>query len=177
MEYKPKIVKARLHTAGKTYEDIKQELKGQGFTCKQMKAIVRQNNYFDGLVLYLSLWNYDNYESWHLWNWDDEVDEKVMLALYEAEQYHPTLRYKNDFEQFKKDWENREYDPGCSFTFPLDQAEVLEVIQEEEDNIDHEAAKRQVETSKDVQYRKQRRKRMGYKKRANKGNKYQRKYF
>lgn len=150
MEYKPKIVKARLHTAGKTYEDIKQELKGQGFTCKQMKAMVRQNNYFDGLVLYLSLWNYDNYESWHLWNWDNEVDEKVMLALYEAEQYHPLLRYKNNFEQFKKDWENKEYDPGCSFTFPLDQVEILEVIQEEEDNIDHEETKREVRRSENI---------------------------
>lgn len=150
MEYKPKIVKARLHTAGKTYEDIKQELKGQGFTCKQMKAMVKQNNYFDGLVLYLSMWNYDNYESWHLWNWDNEIDEKVMLAMYEAEQYHPLLRYKNNFEQFKKDWESKEYDPGCAFTFPLDQVEVLEVIQEEEDNIDHEETKREVRRSENI---------------------------
>lgn len=59
-QYLPLIVKARLHTGGREYEKIKQELKGQGFTCNQMKSMVREGNYFDGLVLYLSKWNWDN---------------------------------------------------------------------------------------------------------------------
>ena len=159
MDYKPKIVKAILHTGGKTYEQIKAELKGQGFTCKQMKAMVREHNYWDGLTLYLSLWNWDNHESWHLWNWEDKDDERVMLAIYEAEQYHPFPRYKDDFEQFKKDWKNKEYDPGASISFPLDSVEVLEVLQEEEDNIDHEAAQREVRKAENMRrdsYRRQR---------------------
>lgn len=163
-EYKPKIVKAKLHTAGKTYEDIKKELKGQGFTCKQMKAMVRQNNYLDGLTLYLSLWNYDNHEKWHLWNWEDNIDEKVMCALYEAEQYHPMPRYKNDFERFKTDWINGEYDPGCSFTLPLEQVEVLEVLQEESDNVDHSKVKREVERAKNANRDKRRKQRATKKK-------------
>ena len=137
MDYKPKIVKAILHTGGKTYEQIKAELKGQGFTCKQMKAMVREHNYWDGLTLYLSLWNWDNHESWHLWNWED----------------------KDDFEQFKKDWKNKEYDPGASISFPLDSVEVLEVLQEEEDNINHEAAQREVRKAENIRrdsYRRQR---------------------
>ena len=70
-QYLPLIVKAKLHTGGRDYEKIKEELKGQGFTCKQMKGMVREGNYFDGIVLYLSKWNWDNHESWHLYNWDD----------------------------------------------------------------------------------------------------------
>ncbi len=163
-EYKPKIVKAKLHTAGKTYEDIRKELKGQGFTCKQMKAMVRQNNYLDGLTLYLSLWDYDNHEKWHLWNWEDNIDEKVMCALYEAEQYHPMPRYKNDFERFKTDWINGEYDPGCSFTLPLEQVEVLEVLQEEADNVDHSKVKREVERAKNAHRDKRRKQRATKKK-------------
>lgn len=53
-QYLPLIVKAKLHTGGRDYEKIKEELKGQGFTCKQMKGMVREGNYFDGIVLYLS---------------------------------------------------------------------------------------------------------------------------
>lgn len=93
-QYLPLIVKAKLHTGGRDYEKIKEELKGQGFTCKQMKGMVREGNYFDGIVLYLSKWNWDNHESWHLYNWDDKDDKEVMLGIYEAEQYHPQAPYR-----------------------------------------------------------------------------------
>lgn len=118
-QYLPLIVKAKLHTGGRDYEKIKEELKGQGFTCKQMKGMVREGNYFDGIVLYLSKWNWDNHESWHLYNWDDKDDKEVMLGIYEAEQYHPQApyRYRDNFEKFQKDWTSGEYDPGMTFTF------------------------------------------------------------
>lgn len=80
-QYLPLIVKAKLHTGGRDYEKIKEELKGQGFTCKQMKGMVREGNYFDGIVLYLSKWNWDNHESWHLYNWDDKDDKAVEKIL------------------------------------------------------------------------------------------------
>lgn len=142
-QYLPLIVKAKLHTGGRDYEKIKEELKGQGFTCKQMKGMVREGNYFDGIVLYLSKWNWDNHESWHLYNWDDKDDKEVMLGIYEAEQYHPQApyRYRDNFEKFQKDWTSGEYDPGMTFTFKDSEVEVLEVLQEEVDNIDHEAVK------------------------------------
>ncbi len=76
--------------------------------------MVREGNYFDGLVLYLSKWNWDNHESWHLYNWDAKDDETAMLALYEAEQYHPyaASRYKEDFEKFQNDWKTRNTTPA-----------------------------------------------------------------
>ncbi|MCG4844285.1 hypothetical protein [Blautia faecis] len=41
-QYLPLIVKAKLHTGGRDYEKIKEELKGQGFTCnRQAGRIVR----------------------------------------------------------------------------------------------------------------------------------------
>lgn len=159
MKYKPKVVLCRLHTAGKTVEQLREELKGQGFTYKNFQSMVKANEYFDGLKLWASMWNYDNHESWHLWNWKQEDDEKVMLALYEAEQFHPFPRYKNDFEKFKADWEAQTYDPGCTYTFPLEAVEVLEVVQEEENNVDPAEVKkaiRQTEDSKRQQYHKSR---------------------
>lgn len=176
-QYLPLIVKARLHTGGREYEKIKQELKGQGFACNQMKSMVREGNYFDGLVLYLSKWNWDNHESWHLYSWDDKDDEKVMLGIYEAEQYHPYNRYKGDFKKFQSDWKNEEYDPGMTFTFKDSEVEVLEVLQEEVDNIDHEAVKKQVAAAEDAQYQKRRKQRQRRKQRASKGSRYHRKFF
>ena len=142
-QYLPLIVKAKLHTGGRDYEKIKEELKGQGFTCKQMKGMVREGNYFDGIVLYLSKWNWDNHESWHLYNWDAKDDEAVMLA----------------------------------YTFKDGEVEVLEVLQEEIDNIDHEAVKKQVAAAEDAKFQKRRKQRQRRKQSASKGSRYQRKYF
>lgn len=177
-QYLPLIVKAKLHTGGRDYEKIKEELKGQGFTCKQMKGMVREGNYFDGIVLYLSKWNWDNHESWHLYNWDNKDDKEVMLGIYEAEQYHPQApyRYRDNFEKFQKDWTSGEYDPGMTFTFKDSEVEVLEVLQEEVDNIDHEAVKRQVTAAEDAQYQKRRKQRQR-RKQASKGSRYHRKFF
>ena len=101
-----------------------------------------------------------------------------MLALYEAEQYHPyaASRYKEDFEKFQNDWKNEEYDPGMTYTFKDGEVEVLEVLQEEVDNIDHEAVKRQVAAAEDAQYQKRRKQRQR-RKQASKGSRYHRKFF
>lgn len=147
--YLPKVAYVRLHTAGKTAKDYQQELKGQGFTFNQFKHMVKSDEYFDGLELWVSMWSYDNHENWHLWNWKKEDDNRVMLAMYEAEQFNPHEWYINDFDRFKADWEARTYDPGCTFTFPLEAVEVIEVVQEEKDNTDHEKVKRTVVAAKE----------------------------
>lgn len=104
--YRPKVVRARLKTGGKTVQSVREKLTGHGFTVRDFQSIIKAGNYFDGLEVQLSLWNWDNYENWHLWNWKQEDDEKVMLAMYQAEQFHPFAamrNYKNNFEQFKED--------------------------------------------------------------------------
>lgn len=151
--YKPKVALVRLHTGGKDVEDYRKRLTGQGYTRRQFEFMKAADEYFDGLTLWVSMWNWDNHESWHLWNWRPEDDTRVMAALYAAEQFHPVPRYKNDFEGFKKDWASGEYDPGCTYTFPLDAVEVLEVVQEEENNIDPQEVKRAVKKAQDTAYR------------------------
>lgn len=99
------------------------------------------------------------------------------LNAGEAEQYHPYNRYKGDFEKFQSDWKNEEYDPGMTFTFKDSEVEVLEVLQEEVDNIDHEAVKKQVAAAEDAQYQKRRKQRQRRKQRASKGSRYHRKFF
>ena len=88
-----------------------------------------------------------------------------MLAMYEAEQYHPFGGYENDFEGFKADWEAGNYDPGCTYTFPLSAVEVLEVVQEEEDNTDHEKVQKAAAAAKEEVFLKRRAARATKKKR------------
>ena len=125
-DYKPKVVLARLKTGGKTVEQIRDELKGQGFTWNQFKHMKESYDLFDGLELYLSLWAYDGHSAWHLYNWKQEDDERVMNAIYHAEQFNPFPAYLKDYEKFVADWKAETYDPGCVFTLPLDAAEVLQ---------------------------------------------------
>ena len=170
----PNVVLARLKTAT-TLDEVRQQLKGQGFTRNEMKAMVRSMNFFDGLEVFLSKWNWDNYASWHLYNWKPQDDETVMKAIYEAEQLHSYScgRYKNDFEEFEKDWKAETYDPGAILSFTDEQAEVLEVLQEEVNNIDSEEVQRAVRKAEDTKRDWQRKRRM----KASKGSRYRKKYF
>lgn len=154
--YLPKVAFVRLHTAGREVKDYQKEFKGQGFTFNQFKHMKKADELWDGLELWVSMWDYDNHESWHLWNWKKEDDNRVMLAMYEAEQYHPFGGYEGEFDSFKADWEAGKYDPGCTYTFPLSAVEVLEVVQEEEDNRNHERVQKEVVRAKEDVFLKRR---------------------
>lgn len=170
----PQVVLAKLKTAT-TLDEVRQQLSGQGFTRNEMKAMVRCMNFFDGLEVFLSKWNWDNHASWHLYNWKKKDDETVMKAIFEAEQLHPFScgRYKNDFEQFEKDWKAETYDPGATLAFEDAQVEVLEVLQEEVNNIDPQEVKRAVRKAEDTKRDRQCKRRM----KASKGSRYKKKFF
>lgn len=131
MTYQPKIVRCRLKMGGKSIEEIREECKGQGMVYRDFENIQKANEQFDGLVLLLSLWDYDHHESYHLHNWDPADDERMMMAIYYSEQVHPYPRYKNDLEKFKADWAAQTYDPGAILSFAPADVEELEVICEE----------------------------------------------
>jgi len=132
MNYRPKVVRCRLKTGGKSIPQIREECRGQGLTYRDFENIQRSNEEFDGLVVLLSLWAYDNHASYHLHNWDPADDERMMMAIYYAEQVHPFPRYKNDLAKFKADWAAQAYDPGgASLTFAPADVEELEVLCEE----------------------------------------------
>lgn len=141
-QYKPRVIRGKINIPPKDWTGYREEFRGQGFTVNNFKAMQKADQFFNGLELHLSSWDYDHHESWHLWNWNPADDERVKLALYHAEQYKPFTPYKNAFAQFCKDWAAGEYDAGMVYTFRLNQVEVMEVLQEEEDNRDHERVQR-----------------------------------
>ena len=131
MGYIPKVIKCRLKTGGKTIEEIREKYKGQGLTYRDFENLQKANEEFDGIVLYLSLWEYDNHGSYHISGWDNEVDEKMMMGIYYAEQTHPFPQYIDKLKEFIADWKAGEYDPGCPMAFDKEDVEELEVISEE----------------------------------------------
>lgn len=84
----------------------------------------------DGHVLYFSLWDYDNHESYHLYGWDDADDEAVLLTVYQTEK-EAGLNTCDTLEAFEEMWRAKQWEPQGAFTLPLDKVEVVEVMHEE----------------------------------------------
>lgn len=146
--YKPKLARVQLHTAGKSesyYENMRADA---SLTAEELEHVKKADELFDGLIITASLWSYDRHRNWHLWGWKKADDERMMRAMYEAEQYNLCGSYIDDFEGFKKDWQAGGYDSGCVFTFPIGDVEVLEVLQEEKDYTDPERTRREVQRAK-----------------------------
>lgn len=158
-QYKPKIVRAKINIPYRDWKEYREEWKGQGFTGRDFKNMQKADQYFNGLELLLSSWSYDHHSCWHLYSWEKSIDERVKLAMYHAEQYSPFPAYRDDFEGFCGDWEAGRYEPGGVYTFSHDQVEVLEVLQEEEDNIDHERTEKAVRQAREAEFQKRRRER------------------
>lgn len=82
----------------------------------------------DGHVLKLSSWDYDNHENWHLYSWKTKDDPAVMETMFITETEAGMCQY-DTLEEFMKNWE--EWAPEGSFCIPLENVEVVKVIQEE----------------------------------------------
>lgn len=84
----------------------------------------------DGHVLYFAMWDYDR-EHWHLYGWEDEHDEAVMLTMFQNET--EPCKLTRDYEKaFTEKWKAKQWEPDGAFSLELSQVEVLEVKQEEE---------------------------------------------
>lgn len=85
----------------------------------------------DGHTLILALWDYDDYESWHLYYWGNKDDQAIMETMFITETaagmcIHDTL------EEFAAAWGAGEWYPEGSFCIPLENVEVLTVLREEQ---------------------------------------------
>lgn len=84
----------------------------------------------DGHVLYFSLWDYDHHGCYHLYGWEDEDDEAVMLTMYHTEVECGI--FSGTQEEFAEKWKAKEWTPSAPFCLPLSNVEEQEVKQEEE---------------------------------------------
>lgn len=102
-----------------------------GYQPKIIRGRVKGTGYpIDGRELLFSLWDYDNYESYHLSGWREDDDEAVMLTIHQSEE-EAGLCLFDSLEDFAGAWEVGGYEPDGVFCLDPDNVNVLEIIQEE----------------------------------------------
>lgn len=102
-----------------------------GYQPKIIRGKVKGTGYpIDGRVLLFSLWDYDNYENYHLSGWSEDNDEAVMQTIYRSEEEAGLCLY-DTLDEFTRAWKAGEYEPDGVFCLSPDNVEVLEVIQAE----------------------------------------------
>lgn len=102
-----------------------------GYQPKIIRGKVKDTGYpIDGRELLFSLWDYDNYESYHLSGWCKEDDEAVIKTIYQTESETGLCVY-DTLEDFARAWKSGEYEPDGVFCLALKNVDVVEVIHDE----------------------------------------------
>lgn len=122
-------IRCRLHTGGKTVEDIKALYTGQGLTYRGFESLKRAFDLFDGQELNLFRLERDGETVYYVAVWPKE-NMKIMDAVYEAEQTHPDRRYTNDKQKFMLEWLQGKYSAGMAFEFRAEDVEELAPVPE-----------------------------------------------
>lgn len=128
--YRPKMIRGRLHTGGKTVEEIKARYTGQGLTYRGFESLQRAFDLFDGQEIKLFKKEGGGEVVYYVAVWPKE-NMKIMDAVYEAEQTHPDRRYTEDKQKFMLDWLQGKYSAGMAFAFLPEDVEELETLREE----------------------------------------------
>ena len=127
--YRPMEIRGRLHTGGRTVEEIKARYTGQGLTYRGFESLQRAFDLFDGQEINLFKRERCGGTVYHVAAWPKE-NMKIMDAVYEAEQTHPDRRYTDDRQKFMLDWLQGKYSAGMAFEFRAEDVEELEIVQE-----------------------------------------------
>ena len=126
MNIKP--IKAMLHTAGKTDEEI---LKQSGLISPEEIPKARKIiEAWDGIevIVDATLIN-EQIQQYALIGWDEqdcEIDGQIKEVIYLMEQDPMFGTYVNDRERFELDWAEKRYEPAGSIVFEPEDIEILE---------------------------------------------------
>ena len=127
--YKLTEVKCRLHTGGKTVDEIRERYTGQGLTYRNFESLQRAFDLFDGQEISLYRKEDGGAPTYYVAAWP-KANGKIMDGVFEAEQTHPKPMYKGEREKFIADWLSGRYNARMAFEFPAEDVEELEVVQE-----------------------------------------------
>lgn len=127
--YKLTGVKCRLHTGGKTVDEIRERYTGQGLTYRNFESLQRAFDLFDGQEINLYRKEDGGAPTYYVAAWP-KANGKIMDGVFEAEQTHPKPMYKGEREKFLADWLSGRYNARMAFEFPAEDVEELEVVGE-----------------------------------------------
>lgn len=99
--------KGPLHT-----EPVKGRVKGTGWP-------------IDGHVLIFAKWRYDNYENWHLFDWETEDDDAIRDTFFQS-MVEAGFCTEGERKAWNDQWKANTSDVPGAFTLDLDQVEIVE---------------------------------------------------
>ncbi|MFL0365351.1 hypothetical protein ACH0BF_20295 [Pseudobacillus sp. 179-B 2D1 NHS] len=129
-----KLYRAKLHTGGKTPEQIKSSFNGPFDgpepSNEEIQVWSKAYDLADGLeVIVKKSWTGNDYS---LIAWDDTDDEKIREFIYQVEQDGMFGTYVDEREEFIKDWESGEYCPAGSLLFNEKDVEIIEELKQKQ---------------------------------------------
>lgn len=127
-----KLYRAKLHTGGKTPEQIKSSFDGPEPSEEEIKNWTKAYDLADGLeVIVTRSWTGSDYS---LIAWDEKDDENIREFIYQVEQDGMFGTYVDEREEFIKDWESGEYSPAGSLVFDEKDVEIIEELKTKDEN-------------------------------------------
>ncbi|CZR96233.1 MULTISPECIES: hypothetical protein [Clostridioides] len=119
------IYKVKLKTK-RTLEQVRNQSADFEYSEQGLKDALRYYNLIDGLEIIVVTFG----DEYCLINFNEEDKKTIMEAYYLLEQDEYTGCYINEYERFKKDWENSNYDGEAGMVFSDDEFEIIEKLRE-----------------------------------------------
>lgn len=119
------IYKVKLKTK-RTLEQVRNQSVDFEYSEEGLKNALKYYNLIDGLeVIVVKIG-----DGYCLANYNEEDKKTIMEAHYLLEQDEYTGCYINEYERFKKDWENGNCDGEIGMMFSDDEVEIIEKLRE-----------------------------------------------
>lgn len=125
---KIKIYRAKMHTAGKTKEQLLKDFDGPEPDEQLAQNYIKAFDLIDGIEVFVADGFATNDNDYSLIGWDDKADPKMKEFIYLMEQDPFMGTYVDKREQFDKDWDSKEYEPPAAIHFEKDDVEILEDV-------------------------------------------------
>lgn len=119
------IYKVKLKTK-RTLEQVRNQSVDFEYSEEGLKDAFRYYNLIDGLEVIVVKFG----DEYCLANFNEEDRKIIMEAHYLLEQDEYTGCYINEYERFKRDWENGNCDGEASMVFSDDEVEIIEKLRE-----------------------------------------------
>ncbi|WP_144017132.1 hypothetical protein [Clostridioides difficile] len=119
------IYKVKLKTK-RTLEQVRNQSVDFEYSEKGLKNTLKYYNLIDDLKVIVVKFG----DEYCLANYNEEDRKIIMEAHYLLEQDEYTGCYINEYERFKKDWENGNCDGEACMVFSDDEIEIIEKLRE-----------------------------------------------
>ncbi|HDN2514079.1 TPA: hypothetical protein ACKFJN_002834 [Clostridioides difficile] len=119
------IYKVKLKTK-RTLEQVRNQSVDFEYSEEGLKNVLRYYNLIDGLEVIVLKFR----DEYCLANFNEEDEKTIMEAHYLLEQDEYTGCYINQYERFKRDWENSNCDGEACMVFSDDEVEIIKKLRE-----------------------------------------------